>query len=413
MVKLFKGLFNSKKETKNDLPSYQEFTMVDRHEEGKEKAQKMGGSKAGLITCISRIYQNHKLILRKDKNEQEQAKKPYRVKLKEYLSTNESLQKKIDRMRNEAIPKENEKIDKLQEDNTDIRKHPEKHTTDKASKVGFIIGAVIISFLTVYLLIFYSSASYSAFFKLFTLNDIGVADSIFDAQALTKAYRDGITELILIITIPFVFIGLGYLIHKFQEKKGFAKYLKIGLLLVITFVFDSILAYEITEKIYDIKAGDSFDTPAPYTIAEAFQAINFWLIIFAGFVVYLVWGFVFDFVMEAYAKLDKLNVLIRANKAEIKESKAVIQKCEEDIIRLDKKKEANKVEADKLQTILDHSDVIKPKDLEHSIMQFLDGWMEWLHFKKTPEAEREDARMVVEGLVEKHIGALHLENKNE
>ena len=51
------------------------------------------------------------------------------------------------------------------------------------------------------------------------MSNIGVANSIFDPKAITTAadpVTGGITELILIISMPFIFIGLGFLIHKFQ-----------------------------------------------------------------------------------------------------------------------------------------------------------------------------------------------------
>ena len=394
----------------NKLPSFQEFVLVNWEEEGKKKAANHGGSKSGLIACLGIITNNHIEILRKDTVEQENAKKPYIVKLQEYISVNESLSIKIERMRTEAIPNEKAKISKLQEDIINIKRHPENYAPDNASKLGFIIGGVILIFLTIYLGVFYSSASYSAFFKEFKLTDLGVVSSIFDAQAFSKALKDGATELILIITIPFVFIGLGYLIHKFQEQTGFSKFLKIGMLLILTFIFDSILAYEITEKIYNLKANNSFETLDPYTVGLAFTKINFWLIIFAGFVVYVVWGFVFDFFMEAYAKLDKLNSLIESNKLEIKNIEAVIKKCDEDIIRLNKKFLANRVEIEKLQTILDHANIIKPKELQHSIMQFFDGWLQWLKLMNVPELDREDAQEVVKALIAKNITSIIIEN---
>ena len=46
-----------------------------------------------------------------------------------------------------------------------------------------------------------------------------------------------------------------------------------------------------------------------YTISMAFQSVNFWMIIFAGFIVYLIWGFVFDFIMESHSKMDKITSL--------------------------------------------------------------------------------------------------------
>lgn len=409
MVKLIKGLFNnSNPKEKNNEPSFQEFVLVNWYEDGKTKAQNHGGSESGLKTCIGRIYHNHKEILRKDEIEQEKAKQPYRVKLKDYIGKNEFNNKRLEKIQNDDIPKVKEKIEKIRDEINDIKKNPQQYIGDKVGKASFVVGLVILFFLTVYLFIFYSSASFSAFFKEFSLNELGVANSIFDAKALTKALEDGMTELVLILTIPFVFLGLGYLIHKFQEGKDWKKYPKIVILIFVTFIFDCILAYEITEKIYNVKAENSFQNLPPYTVSMAYQSVSFWLIIFAGFIVYLIWGFVFDFVMETYGKLDEISVLIKPKQEAIKNQEEQIHKYEEEINKLNYVVGDNNTEIEKLKTILDHSDIIKPKELEHSLMRFLDGWLEFLNFNNKPEIDRENAHKLVSEFVSVNIKSLQI-----
>jgi hypothetical protein len=178
------------------------------------------------------------------------------------------------------------------------------------------------------------------------------------------------------------------------------------MLVFVTFIFDAILAYEITEKIYNIKAENSFDDEPAYTVAMAFQSVNFWLIIFAGFIVYLIWGLVFDFVMEAYARLDKIGILIRAKQEEIKHKEADITKLEDEINKLNYMIGDNDTEAEKLKTILTHTDVIKPKELEHSILRFLDGWLEFLSYSNKAENERVNAHHVVSEFITVNIKSL-------
>lgn len=180
------------------------------------------------------------------------------------------------------------------------------------TKVGYYISMVILFFLTAYLFIFYSSASFSAFFKEFTPKDDQITQAIFDARALSSAWHHGTTELLFILLVPFIFLGLGYLIHKFQESKTVTGYIKVGLLVVITFIFDTLLAYDITKKIYNVEAQNSFSDTPEYSLSMALSDVNFWIIIFAGFIVYLIWGFVFDFFMQAHAELDKANMHLKA-----------------------------------------------------------------------------------------------------
>jgi hypothetical protein len=414
MAKIFKGIFanndnnvgtdNEGTDNKIDgLQSYQEFVLVDRHKEGRVKAQAHNGSETGLLTCIRCIYENHKEILRIDEIEQETAKRPYRIRLEEYRSQNTQYQSRFDRIKDTDIPRVRAKIEELSEDIREIRRNPQEYTEDKVSKAGFVIGATILFFLTIYLFIFYSSASYSTFFKEFTINSIGVVNSIFDAQALSKALTDGFTELILIVTIPFVFLGLGYLIHKFQEEKGWTKFPKIFMLIIVTFIFDAILAYEITEKIYNIKKENSFDLMAPYDFSMAFHSVNFWLIIFAGFIVYIIWGFAFNFVMEAYGKLDIINVLIKAKKEVIQNRETELTNFDEALNSLTEQIGNNNTEIIKMETILANSDIIKPKELENSIQQFFNGWLEYLTFINRSENEKRNAANVVSEFINRNI----------
>ena len=419
MTNKLKGIFNNStpqinNEDNKKASSYkQEFKLVNWYDEGWNKARNLKGSETGLLNCICRVYHNHKEVLRHDEIEQEKAKKPYRVKLQEYLKRNEFLQKKLDKLTNENIPKTKEKVEILRDEIREIKKNPEEVVGEKSERAGFFIGLTILVFLTLYLFVFYSSASYSAFFKEFTLNQLGVADSIFDPQAVSKALRDGVTELILILTIPFVFLGLGYLIHKFQEGKSFKKYLKIVTLILVTFIFDSILAYEITEKIYNLKAENSFEEMPSYTLELAFQSVNFWLIIFAGFVVYLIWGFVFDFVMAAYYKMDKIAVAIQNKYEEILQQKEAVKNHEEEINKLHHIIGVNNTEAEKLKTILNHSDLIKPKELENSIHKFLNGWLEWLSSDRREEDEKKKAHEIVDEFLSVNIQSLNISEKEE
>ena len=157
--------------------------------------------------------------------------------------------------------------------------------------------------LSLYLFTFYISTSYSAFFKPFDANST-IIMNVLDSKAFSKAWQDGSLEGAFVTFIPFVFLGLGYLIHMFGEVKSVANYIKIGLLLLTTFVFDAILAYQIEEKIYELTK--TFDTPA-FNLHIAFEKIQFWGIIFAGFVVYLIWGVVFDFIMKEHREKDKIK----------------------------------------------------------------------------------------------------------
>lgn len=349
---------------------------------GFRQAGSMNGSIEGLKICLNRVYQEHMADMRRDEGKQEELRKPFKEKLQELTTLKEGLKNQLKTIELEIIPFKKSKIEELKKDIAEIRQHPEHYTGNHVGKIGYYIGIFILTFLTIYLFVFYSSASYSALFKEFKISDAQndnsiLAKSIFDAKAFTNALNDGTAELILILTIPFIFIGLGYLIHKFQEAKGYAKYFKITALLLITFVFDCILAFEITKKIYDIKAGNSFKEIPDYTIKIAFNQVSFWLIIFAGFVVYIIWGFVFDFIMESYEKLDLLNVHIREKQDNIRGVEKEIGDYEDKVTELKMGIDKNDAEINKLKDIINGT-IIQPREVKEALSQFMVGWYNWL-----------------------------------
>lgn len=375
---------------------------------GFERARAHNGSEAGLKVCINIIFETHKEYIKSDIKIQEEAKKPYEIKYLDLLKTNESYRNKIQKLENEDIPKIKEKINSLNQNIIEIKKHPEDYIVTESTKASFYIGIIILSFLTIYLFIFYSSATYSAFFKEFKVTELGVANSIFDPNALSNAYKDGFTELILLLTIPFVFLGLGYLIHKFQLHRSKKKYFKVIFLIFVTFAFDFILAYEITEKIYNIKAENSFVSMPSYSISLAIQNISFWLIIFTGFVVYIIWGFVFDFIMESHSQIDRISSLINSKKAEIENYKNQLAEYEDEINRLNYLIGQNETQATKIKTILDNTTIIKPRDLKQSLNKFLDGWLEWMTANRRKNEEIERAHQIVDNFINNNIS--YIEN---
>jgi peptidoglycan hydrolase CwlO-like protein len=384
---LFKDNLNNKDNStqiENNLNQSEEPLYENYEEWGFKKGGHLNGSHSGLLTCLARIREDHKRMVRKDELKQNRLKQPLITLRNTQLEEIEQKNEQINGLKDKLPILEN-KIESLQKDIISIRKNPQEVIPDKMSKVSFTIGSLILTALSIYLFIFYSSASFSAFFKEFSFNEIGVANSIFDPQAISRAYQDGFTELILIISMPFVFIGLGFLIHKFQEKKGFSKFFKIGLLIIITFLFDAILAYEITEKIYNIKAENSFQDIPEYNFQLAFESVNFWLIIFAGFIVYLIWGFVFDFTIEAYDKINVVKQAIKAKQSEITIYKQQLEKNEEIISKLREEINSLKLKCKNLKGKIDGV-IIDTAEFDKILHEFLGGWTHWMSANKKEQS---------------------------
>ncbi|MBO6117888.1 MAG: hypothetical protein J6P44_05010 [Bacteroidales bacterium] len=205
-----------------------------------------------------------------------------------------------------------------------------KANKDKTIVANFVIGAVILLFMTLYLFIFYSSTGYSAFFRDFDTTSASIQTAMFYGRAIPQAFDDGIFEGFFIIFLPVLFMGLGFVVHQFSvNSKGKERYIKTFVLYALTFVFDFLLAYKISKAIYDIQVMTSLTPMPPFSLKIAFADMDFWIVIFCGFVAYIIWGLVFSFVMQNYDKMTSSKFLLETLQNELKKlqfKRADIQK---------------------------------------------------------------------------------------
>jgi predicted nucleic acid-binding Zn-ribbon protein len=329
-----KKLFSVKNSSENLKPILEdtddrEQIRITYYQSGFASSTKASGKPIVLQACFQNLFSSFEDQCRRQLAEQEKLKQPYKEE-QEKLRTE---LKKLETGLGIYEKKEADIVDSIEavkREIVDVKHNPGNHgvDADKRPKAQFYIGLFVLLPITLYLLVFYVSASYSAFFKEFT--DDMLSAAIFDKDAFNNAFNDSWLEGLLVITIPFVFMGLGYVIHMMQKGKGFMNYLKLGGLLLITFLFDALLAYQIEKKIYDFNK--TLNSP-PYDLKIALTEAEFWMIIFAGFVVYIIWGLVFDFIMKEYENIDKIKVFIKNKKEEIinlKNSKVTIDKKIED-----------------------------------------------------------------------------------
>lgn len=324
-----KSIFTVKKkdtisEVKSDIEDIQKVKLTF-FESGYGSSKQAEGNHRVFKTCLEEVYMDYKGKCRENEQLQNELKAPY-LDEKGRQETELKKRKTVLSLLEESISNLEDKIRGLKQDMVEVKRKPEIYglDVDKRPKAQFYIGLFVLLPITLYLLVFYISASYSAFFKDFNSDKLG--EAIFDAEAFTKAVADGWLEAVFVATIPFAFMGLGYLIHMFQKQKGVLSFLKIFLLFGITFIFDAILAYLIEQKLYDFyKTPDS----PPFNLPIAFSSVEFWGIIFAGFIVYIIWGLVFDFIMKEYENFDLIKSFIRSKREEIQNSEAETLKIKE------------------------------------------------------------------------------------
>lgn len=396
----------TKESTKpNDEETHEarEQIRITYYQSGYGASIKASGNSTVFGVALHNLYSSFEDMCRKQLNEQQRLKQPYiedQEKLRTSLKKKETTISIYEDSKND-LEKE---IDKHKFEIADVKQTPDKYgiDSDKRPKAQFYIGLFLLIPITIYLFVFYISASYSGFFKDFETGSLTAA--IFDSNALGKAIDDGWLEAVFVGTIPFVFMGLGYLVHMFQKTKGWQAYIKLVMLFLLTFVFDLILAYLIEKKIFlfDAVLGEKF------TPLHAVQSVNFWGIIFAGFIVYVIWGLVFDFVMKEHENVDKVRAFIRAKREEIKNAEL---KKDELIVSIGIiKNEISDINGNisELQAKIDGF-IFPVREYLHYHYQYVEGWYQAISSElKFPIKQLDDLHAKCEEVAKTHLEVLNL-----
>ena len=409
-MKSLTQLFSLKKSEDSTFKSLEENEeereqiRITYYQSGFAASIKATGKPIVLKACLQNLYMSFEDQCRKQKLEQDKLKQPYR----EEQEKNRTELKKSETAIGIYEKKEqdiNDNIDVIKNEIIEVKRNPDKYGIEdgKGLKAQFYIGLFLLLPITLYVLVFYISASYSAFFKEFSNDSLTAA--IFDADALTNSFKASWLEGVLVITIPFVFMGLGYVIHMVQKGKGIKNILRMIALFVTTFLFDALLAYQIEKKIYEFnKTTDS----APYNLNIALGEAEFWMIIFAGFVVYIIWGLVFDFVMKEFENIDKIRAFIRGKK----ENMIDLEKLKAEYINKinDFKQQIVTItgKISELQSKIDGF-VFPVKEYLHYHHQYKEGWYQAIGTEiALPYKEKEELLQSCELFSEEHLSKLNL-----
>lgn len=343
------------------------------HQYGLRICGRVTGSQPALTPYLSKIYNEEKRQQHKDEATQ--------LRLKQQLSEEITL------LDGNISKKENNKSSlevKSQDLNDRIIDATERLSlakskdgeVNKMARMKLIIGTLILLLLTIYLFIFYSSTFYSAF--LYQPNpdsDISLGSAMLNAKSYSEAIQLGFGSFIFIITAPIIFLGLGYSLHFFMVQKGGTKWFKIGALLFITLTFDCILAYKIGELMYNAWAERQWEDVAPFTMNMAIQDINSWAVIFCGFIVYLIWGIVFDMIMTAYEDLRSNKHEINQLNAQISDFKNKLANIKQEIVNVNG--EINNLQNKKkgIQDKINNSILVDYTKIRTALSDFFAGWV--------------------------------------
>jgi hypothetical protein len=268
-----------------------------------------------LKTVIGWIYHNKVTI--DDANAQNE-----RTRLDELEERMAALNAEVTQSRHhsaqldEAIETERRKLEAKRAELAAVRAGDSKviDAQGLSDRTSFYIAAGILLLLTLYLFLFYVSAIYNAFiFDAAAATEEGLRTgrelsvTIFNGAAFQKAWSAGIMTFLFLGSAPSIVMGLGYLVHHFLRN---GKKLAIALIFGVTFMFDLLLAYEIVYQIHRIKILTG-ETQVEFSIGFLATQAEFYIILLAGFVVYIIWGLILQVVVEGVEKFRPARVAAR------------------------------------------------------------------------------------------------------
>lgn len=399
----FKNLFNKKDEQDVQQLQVKTNTSTTIHKEG-ETYQQWGTQWAGqtgaaplalsaslsvVVSQLKKEQENNRDIQEKNKKELQAVIDKLKASRDMEKNNLDAENKKLENCRSEIVDKKN----RLEE----IKKGKESGG-NRMAKINLWIGGIITFLITIYLFVFYSSASYSAFFKQIDVN-VSTTEACFDGKAWAYALHDGMTDFLFVTLLPVLFMGLGYVIYQYGQKQGREKYIKAAVLYGITFIFDTLLAFQISKKIYIALGQTKLADQPPYTVSLAFQNGDFWIIIFCGFIAYVIWGLVFGFAMNAYEQIDTRWVVSKRLDDEIIKLGQQEQLLNSQVLDIKNKiiSIENKINENELN--LPKMVVYNYNDIKQELNNFFIGWVGYMSLFAKPKDEFDKAENIFNGFI--------------
>jgi len=282
---------------------------VNLYDFGYEKSGSVKGDPDLFDAYLNRIL-NGDLVESKYDGFTEDEKKE-RIKqikaLEIQLRKNEEVNSKVE----EEVKAKEKDIDKYRKDLLQIR---ERRSKDKEvlkkesfSALKFTLNLFLLAMLSVYLFFFYVSATFKALYVDFE----GIAERIARGEG-TGSIMPGAYELAealqynyLLFVVPFVFYAFGWAFHIILEMKAQSKLVFLSMLITVTFAVDFLLAMIISNNTENAKSLMGLQA------ISWNQSPTFYIILFLGFLVYIIWSILLDSLLREWDKKEITNNLRR------------------------------------------------------------------------------------------------------
>ncbi|MCH3923379.1 MAG: hypothetical protein LKE30_00460 [Bacteroidales bacterium] len=360
---------------------------------GKQWAGTVKGDANSLASAINAIFGQICTHLKQDVTKTATKKKSLEAQKNNLEGTNKTLTEKIGQKKNELDNKDKD-IKQKQEQLNDIISG--KLLGDRDAKITLIISAVILLGITIYLFMFYSSTAYSAFFKNWE-NATSIMEAMLDPNCIQNALHSGFIEFVFILFLPLLFMGLGFTVHQINKTTNDKRMsiLKTVALYTLTFAFDCLLAYKISSSLYQVIVVDPSPVAVPpFTFGMAANNVDFWTVIFCGFVAYVIWGLVFSAFMNAYDKLFNRKTQIEIINKDIKKLNDDRDKIQTEFNQLTSQFNQNEADIKTISNTLGNTYIITWPDVKQRFDKFFAGWNATMVFLGKSKTECEEAKQI-------------------
>ena len=355
----------SKSSTTQTEKAIHQIEYVSLQEFGYEKSGNVKGDPEIYTSYLNRIL-NGDLVDEKFSGLNEDDKPEKRNRLKKLEVSLEETSRKNEEI-NTQVKEKQDKIDLRREEMLDIRKKyekdPEAMKRETFSPFKFGINLFILIMLTGYLFFFYVSAAYKALYTDFEViaerlaNGLGTGSIMPKPAELAEALRYNY----LLFLVPFVFYAFGWAFHIILELKHKNKFVFLGGLIGVTFFVDFLLALLIHNNIEYAKELMGLATKS--------WAANpaFYMILFLGFIVYILWSILLDSLFREWAKRSILLNL-----------KKIIKHLRDDIKVLQNKLVPEEPIRFDIGNLREDIGTVILGNLKSYIDQFTTGWISYL-----------------------------------
>lgn len=342
-----------------------------------EEAGSHKGEPESLKNHINIIKEQHIKRVTEDISFQQQAKADVQKELTMMEEEAVGLQSQKNNFEQHQIPLQEQKIEEKNKEIRQLQKEMDENTLQSEFEpIRFWTYVVLVSFLSIYLLFFYASAINAAFFRDMSKvidsasqDSIGLLlNSIFDVNAIFTWSP----ALLFVYLGTFMFFAFGTIPHVVAHGKQNRKTIKIVGAILFSFIVDAMIAYKIDAGIHQARILMNMNEDWAW-----YRSINFYLVLAFGFGAYMVWGFLYETLIEEKKKRDPQNAaknLMTQLKKELEDMKEFLSKLKLDLQQIlgqidviEAKIKAKKEELNK--------QFINKKGLMLSVESFYNGWL--------------------------------------